>query len=83
MLFSHQRALEDEDFERYATELALDLDRFRADMVSPDTQRRIDADRAEGRRVGVEGTPTLFVNGRLFSENPQSLAAYLREELDQ
>ena len=83
LLFSHQHDLEDEDLERYAVQLELDLDRFRADLASPDVQRRIDADRQEGHRVGVQGTPTIFINGRLFHENPQSLIAYLRVELDQ
>ena len=83
LLFSHQHDLEDEDLERYAVQLELDLDRFRADLASPDVQRRIDADRQKGHRVGVQGTPTIFINGRLFHENPQSLIAYLREELDQ
>lgn len=83
LLFAHQHELEDEDLERYAVQLGLDLERFRADIVSPEVQRRIDADRQEGHRVDVQGTPTIFINGRLFHENPQALSAYLREELDQ
>jgi len=83
MLFEHQSALEDEDLERYAREIGLDVDRFRADLASPEVQRSIDADKAEGRRVGVQGTPTIFVNGRQFKEPPQSLLSYLREELDE
>ncbi len=83
MLFEHQQALEDDDLLRYAEELGLDMARFRADIASPEVQRRIDADKAQGRRAGVEGTPTLFINGRKFREPPQSLAAYVREELDQ
>lgn len=83
VLFEHQRALEDEDIDGYATNIGLDMERFRADLRSPDTQRRIDEDRALGERLHVEGTPTMFINGRRFSEAPQSLLAYLREELEQ
>ena len=36
-----------------------------------------------GGRLGVEGTPSLFINGRRFDESTTSLAAYIREELDQ
>ena len=82
LMFANQHALEDEDFERYAVQLGLDLPRFQADMASPDTQARIDADKAEGRRAHVEGTPTLYVNGRRFTEPPTQLSNYLREELE-
>lgn len=82
LLFANQQALEDEDFERYAVQLGMDVERFKADMASPDTQARIDADKAEGRRVHVEGTPTLFINGRLFTEPPTQLSGYLRQELE-
>ncbi len=82
-LFTHQRALEDEDIDGYARDLGLDMERFHADLRSPETQRRIDADREVGRTVGVQGTPTIFVNGRRFAEAPSSLGAYLREELDE
>ncbi len=82
LLFAHQDSLEDEDFERYAVQLGLDLERFKADLASPDTQARIDADKAEGRRVHVEGTPTMYINGRRFTESPTQLSNYLREELD-
>ncbi len=83
LLFEHQRPLEDEDIERYAEQLELNMDRFRADMASPETQRRIEADKEEGQRVGVEGTPTFFIDGRHFQEPPSALPAYIREELDQ
>lgn len=82
LLFEHQRQLEDDDLESYAEQLGLNMDRFRADMASAATQRRIEQDRAEGKRVGVEGTPTFFVNGRAFREPPSALPAYIREELD-
>lgn len=83
LLFEHQRQLEEEDLESYAQRLNLDMERFRRDMTSAETQRRIEADKAEGQRAGVEGTPTFFVNGRRFREPPSALPAYLREELDQ
>ncbi len=83
LLFEHQRQLEDEDIERYAASLELDMDRFRRDLAAAETQRRIEQDKRDGERAGVEGTPSFFVNGRPFHEPPSALAAYLREELDQ
>lgn len=83
MLFEHQDALAEEDLEAYAEELGLDLERFRADMRSEETQRVIERDRAQGRELGVSGTPTIFVNGRRFQEPPRALDAYVREVLDE
>src|SRR5690606_35267644 len=72
LLFQHQRALEDEDLERYAQQIGLDLERFHADLHAPETQAAIERDREEGRRLDVQGTPTFFVNGRRFREPPSS-----------
>jgi len=65
-LFENQRALQREDIEHYARELRLDLDRFKADWGSPETAQRVKSDYAEGSRIGVNGTPTIFINGRRF-----------------
>jgi protein-disulfide isomerase len=83
LLFENQRSLEPADLERLATELGLDMARFRADMASAETQRIIDANKAAGRELDVSGTPTIFVNGRRFREHPRALPSYIREELDQ
>lgn len=82
LLFENQSALEDPDLEKYATRLGLDLERFRTDLASPEVQRRIDADRAAGATVGVDSTPSLYINGRKFEEHPRNLTAFLREELE-
>lgn len=83
LLFAHQTALETEDIDGYAAQLGLDMDRFHTDLASPEVQRSIDADKAEGHRVGVDSTPTLFIQGRHFAEPLEALSTYLREELDQ
>ena len=71
----------DADLERYAAEIGLDVARFRDDMASSAVQARVDADLAEGARLHVEGTPTLFVDGRRFREPARALMAYVEEEL--
>ncbi|MCC6875975.1 MAG: thioredoxin domain-containing protein [Sandaracinaceae bacterium] len=83
LLFEHQRQLEEEDLERYAQELGLDVGRFRADMQAAATQQRVEHDKTEGQRLGIESKPTFFVNGRRYGEPPAQLLEYLREELDQ
>jgi protein-disulfide isomerase len=83
LLFENQRALEAEDIERYAEEIGLDMTRFRADLQSDATQRRVEAQKALGRELDISGTPSIFINGRRFPEGPRSLPAYIQEELDQ
>ncbi len=82
LLFEHQQQLEQEHLERYAEQLGLDMDRFRRDMESSETQDRVEANRQIGHDVGVEGTPSFFIDGRRFSEPPSALADYVREALD-
>ncbi len=82
LLFDHQRELEDADLERYGAMLGLDAERFKTDMAAPESLERVEADRAEGVKLGIEGTPSIFVNGRLFREPLKALPAYLREELE-
>lgn len=53
-------------FDRYATRIGLDLNRFHADLTSEDVGDRIEADLALGHDVGVRSTPTIFVNGERF-----------------
>ena len=50
-------------FERIATELELDLDKFKADMKSQRLQKVVAQDTAEAGQFGVTGTPTVFING--------------------
>jgi protein-disulfide isomerase len=82
VLFEHQHQLEDSELERYASMLGLDLERFRTDVASDETRERVDADREQGKRLGIEGTPTIYINGRLLREPLKALPAYLREELE-
>jgi protein-disulfide isomerase len=63
-LFTHQAALDPASLERYASDLGLDLARFRAAMSSEALDAAISADMAEAQRLSIRGTPTFFVNGR-------------------
>lgn len=81
-LFENQLALTGADLEGYAKELGLDMERFKEDMASEEIEACIEADREEAERLGVEGTPAMFVNGRRYPEAPRSLPAYIEEELE-
>jgi protein-disulfide isomerase len=62
-LFRHQKALEQEHLVGYAAELALDMARFKQDMEAHVHQDRIKRDLNSGLESGVQGIPTLFING--------------------
>ncbi len=69
LLFAKQEAWSKEKdvasvFRDYAKELGLDLDRFASDYAGAEVRMRIGADQARGKSLGVESTPTLFVNGQ-------------------
>lgn len=55
-----------EEFEAYAAEAGLDVDRFKRDLEAKraEYERRIAEDYREGQRVDVRGTPTLYINGK-------------------
>ena len=50
-------------FESYASALGLDLAKFKTDFASEAVNDTINADKQEGERQGVEGTPAYFLNG--------------------
>lgn len=50
-------------FDGYATELQLDMTKFKADYVSELVNSTINADLQEGQKKGVSGTPTFFIAG--------------------
>ncbi|GAA1794264.1 Na+/H+ antiporter NhaA [Actinomadura chokoriensis] len=64
LLLQRQDALQPKDLVRYAAELGLDVDRFRADLRTGLGTDRIAEDVDSADLSGVSGTPTFFVNGR-------------------
>jgi protein-disulfide isomerase len=51
-------------------------------MTAPETKTAVDADLAEGKSLGVESTPTFFINGRPFiGGDRQSLEQIIRFDL--
>lgn len=54
-------------FDEYAVALKLDMARLKRDIESDEVKNKVLADIASGRRAGVTGTPTLFLNGERVS----------------
>ena len=67
----------------FAADLGLDLVRFRADLDAGTYRRRVAADVAAARTLGITGTPTFFINGRPVRGNQpmRVFAAVIDQEL--
>lgn len=70
LLYENQNALEDDDLADYAMELGLDPQRLISEVRGAAYASRIKKDIISGEKNGVNGTPTFFVNGRLFEGEP-------------
>ena len=68
----------------YAGQIGIDMDRFIADLNSQEIKDKIDVEYATAMKIGIAGTPTLFINGIQIKENPSSyegLKAIIQENL--
>jgi protein-disulfide isomerase len=50
-----------------ARAVGLDMQRFAADLDSAETKAAVTRDMEDGDRAGVEGTPSIFINGRKYN----------------
>jgi protein-disulfide isomerase len=51
-------------FIKFARDIGLDTDRFGRDLGNEEVKLRIEADQGAATKMGVNGTPTVFINGR-------------------
>ena len=71
-LFENYKVLNDSKIQDIAKELGLDMEKFNRDMNSPVIAKLINRDLKNGRQVGVRGTPTIFVNGKVLKKRDLS-----------
>jgi protein-disulfide isomerase len=50
-----------------AGKVGLDMKRFTADLDSMPVRKAVEKDAADGEKAGVEGTPTVFINGQRYN----------------
>lgn len=79
-LFAHSDKLDWESVKGYGKQIGLDLKRFAADVESEAAAKAVAADYKEGTEAGVDGTPTVFINGRR-AEAIDQVENALREQL--
>lgn len=89
MIFENQRAWQATFdarpiFESYAVKLGLDIPKYTRDLMSSAVDQRIALDGRRAAALGVNGTPTVFMNGREIpfeSLPPEKLRPLIQAEL--
>lgn len=76
MLFENQESWSAGDAQNkiigYARKIGLDMDQFREDLNSSETQRTVMMEKQEGQNRGVNSTPSFFVNGQKLNQLPET-----------
>jgi protein-disulfide isomerase len=82
-LFGDQEHLTVDDLKARAAALKLDTTIFNACLDSGRKAAAVDSDIAEGAKAGVNGTPTMFINGRMMpgAQPFATIQAVIEEEL--
>jgi protein-disulfide isomerase len=82
LLFQNQSALQAEKLKEYASRVGLDRAKFDAALDSGKFTESVRRDLNDGDRVGVMGTPTVFVNGRRADASYEGLKAAVESALN-
>lgn len=69
-------------WEGYVQQIGLDVEKFKTDAASRDAKSRVDADMARGRGMGIDSTPTIFINGKNVGGLPAMTVSNLRQLID-
>ena len=67
LMFANRTSLSRQAIFGWAKDIGLDMKRFTADVDSEPVKKTVARDVADGDKAGVEGTPTIFINGQRFN----------------
>ncbi|HEX7597230.1 MAG TPA: thioredoxin domain-containing protein, partial [Polyangia bacterium] len=83
IMFKNQQNLDAASLEKYAKEIGLNMDKYKAAIEDKKLQASIDADIAMGNKIGARGTPAFFINGTFLSgaQPFESFKARIDEQL--
>ena len=86
LLYESQEAWKETDnfapiLVNFGRQLGLNLEQFESDINSAKVRSIVLTDVQRGESMGVTGTPTLFLNGKLIDSEKLTMG-YLREEID-
>ena len=84
LLYKNVPAAGPEQLSNYASQLGMNLPEFNKCLDSGKFKAVVQRDENEGERLGVQGTPAFFINGRLLSgAQPESeFSRMIDEELN-
>lgn len=68
------------EFDSYALELNLDMNRLQADIESDEVVQKLRNDQRGGNSSGVRSTPAVFINGRILAQPSAARITALVEE---
>lgn len=82
-IYANMSEMGREELMAKAPELGLDNEKLQACLASERPGQQVEADLEAGKRAGVEGTPTLYINGRPFQGQPtaEGIAQAIEAEL--
>lgn len=83
LAFANQKALDRDSLEKYAEQAGLDMVKFKAALDNNIHANTVDAELEMGKKVFVDGTPTMFVNGERVPNptDPTSIAQAIDKAL--
>jgi protein-disulfide isomerase len=66
----------------FAADEGLNVDTFKACMAADDAKKAVESERAEGAELGINSTPTIYVNGRpIVGGDPNLAQQFIQYEL--
>lgn len=74
-LYANQRDLSQPVLEKLATQLGVDLARFRKALADHTFRAQTERDKKFGERMGIAGTPAIYFNGRVMMGVPRTYEA--------
>jgi protein-disulfide isomerase len=83
VMFANRQKLSRQAILGWAKDIGLDMKRFTADLDSEAIRKAVLRDQADGDKAGVEGTPTVFLNGQKYNGDlaPDAIKSVIDGEL--
>ncbi|MEZ0130575.1 DsbA family protein [Flavobacterium sp. LBUM151] len=78
-IYENQQYLSENLLVELAEKLELDSEQFNSDIKNPEVAAKVDSDFESGIMSGVNGTPSLFVNGTKFNGGSEDLLQLMSE----
>jgi protein-disulfide isomerase len=67
LMFANRTKLSPGAIHFWAQSIGLDMKKFNADLNSPTVKKQVMKDLEDGEKAGVEGTPTLYIDGQRYN----------------